>query len=110
MKLKLKNKNLTLADIVNLLLSDPHKVWSIPAAEALADYYTELENDWGIPLTFDRVAIRSDWMEFETLADARATFKSFRADVVDLDDWSEYLNDRTTVIKLPKGRLLVQNF
>ena len=36
MKLKHMNKNLTLADIVNLLLSDPHKSWSIPAAEALA--------------------------------------------------------------------------
>lgn len=104
------NKNLTLADIVNLLLSDPYKVWSVNAAKALADYYTELENDWNLPMEFDRVAIRSAWMEFDDLDDARATYKNFRADVVDLDDWAEYLNDRTEVIKLPNGRLLVQNF
>lgn len=104
------HQNLTLADIVNLLMSDPYKTWTLEAAEALADYYTELENDWDLPLEFDRVAIRSAWMEFDDLADARATYKNLRADVFDLDDWSEYLNDVTTVIKLPKGRLLVQNF
>ena len=104
------HQNLTLAEIVNLLLSDPCAKWTVEAAEALADYYIELENDWGMPLTFDRVAIRCDWAEYKNLREVRATYKNLRADVVDLDDWAEYLNDETEVIKLSKGRLLVRNF
>jgi hypothetical protein len=105
-----KNKRLTYRELVKLLLKDAGKKWTREAAEFLADWYTEQENDWGLESTLDLVAIRSDWMEFDDLAEARANLRTDATDLLNNWEFLEYLHDETTVFELENGHYIIQNF
>jgi hypothetical protein len=108
--MKYQNKRLTLRQLVDLLLKDTYKKWTIPAAEFLADWYTEEESNWGIEYTLDLCSIRSTWMEFDDLAEARKNLGSSRTELLNNYEFLEYLHEETIVFELSNGHFLIQNF
>jgi hypothetical protein len=108
--MKLHNRHISYRTIVRLLLEDPLAKWTKPAAEFLADWYTEQENDWGIESNFDRVAIRCDWCEYENLEEVRNSYKIVATEDLNNFEFLEYLHDETTVFELENGHYIIQNF
>lgn len=60
-------KTLTTYDIANALLSDEFGGWSYAGAYALAEYLEELEEDCGMEMELDVVALRCEYSEFDSL-------------------------------------------
>ena len=60
---------LSTTEAANILLSDPCANWSRAGAFALVEYLEQLEEDTGEEIEFDRVAIRCDFSEYDSLAD-----------------------------------------
>jgi len=73
-------------DITNALLNDEHAAWSYNGAKALAEYLEQYEEDCGIELELDVVALRCEYMEEESLGKwARGYFSD--------DQLTEFLKD-----------------
>jgi len=84
---------------MHLLLGDE---WTYDGAWALAEWIEETERDLGEEWELDRVALRCDFSEYKTSAEALAQY-----DHIDtLDD----LRDETIVIDVPGGGVIVQDF
>ena len=93
---------LTTNEIANELANDEFAGWTHNAARALAEWIEETERDLGEEWEFDRVALRCDFSEYETPAEALAEY-----DHIDtLDD----LRNETAVIDVQGGGVIVQNF
>lgn len=60
-------KTMTTSDIANELHSDEYGGWSYAGAYALAEYLEELEESTGKEMELDRVAIRCDFTEYDSL-------------------------------------------
>lgn len=60
-------KTLTTSDIAHELLQDESANWSYNGAYALANYLQEYEEETGEEMEFDRVAIRCDYSQYESL-------------------------------------------
>lgn len=60
-------KTLTTSDIAHCLLQDENANWSYNGAFALAEYLEEYEDSTGETLEFDRVAIRCDYSQYDSL-------------------------------------------
>jgi hypothetical protein len=58
---------LTTAQAAHLLIDDQNANWSYAGAFALVEHLEELEDSTGESMEFDRVAIRCDWSEYESL-------------------------------------------
>lgn len=83
------------------LLADEYASWNYDEAEALVNFYEELEDQQGEAIEFDRVAIRCEWTS--------ATEEEVR-EMYDIDgDVSEYLNDRGYCLEVGNS-LLFLNF
>jgi hypothetical protein len=54
-------------DITNALFNDKHAAWSYNGAKALAEYLEQYEEDCGIDLELDVVALRCEFSEFASL-------------------------------------------
>lgn len=87
---------LTTNQAAHILLSDDNANWSYSGAMALCEYLEQVEDDCGIEIEFDRVAIRCDFSEFASLEDwAKDYFSDW---IVDLDiDVNETLSDGSRV-------------
>ena len=57
------------SEIAHELLQDENANWSYNGAYAIANYLQDLEEDTGELIEFDRVAIRCDYSEYESLQD-----------------------------------------
>ena len=89
------------------LLNDEYANWSYDGTKALFDYLTDLEEDTGEQIEFDRVALRCDFSEYDNLEDILSQYDGINT----LED----LQDNTTVIEVQKYDLtitgyLIQNF
>lgn len=91
--------------------------YSIYGYEALLDFYNEIDEDWEL----DVIAICGDWTEYDSDLSCfeNDLINDFGYLVEDIDnipfeDVAEYiteaLEERTTVIKLDNGNLLVMAF
>ena len=97
-------------EAANILLEDEFANWSHNAALAIIEYYEGLEEDLGESIDLDRVAIRGDWSEYKSVAEAVECYD---------EDWEEgkkrreaalaYFKERTNVITC-EGGLLIQPF
>lgn len=113
--------------VANDLLCDSYANWSNEAAQALAEWYEELEQEGGDAIEYDRVAIRCTWSEFtadELLAnygylvdehqqehDLPDQLNEHAVEDWDIDQWADFLNRHTCIIDLPSNnRLLVMEF
>jgi len=62
----------------------------------------------GEPIEFDPIAIRCEWSEYDTLAEA---YKELRYDYTYVEgEAREYFNDNTQIIELDNGHVLVSEF
>jgi len=86
------------------------------ATEALYNYYEELSDGLSEPIDFDPVAIRCEWSEYDTLAEA---YEQYMGDDKDLPEEQrrttdeqqlEYFEDNTQIIELDNGHVLVSEF
>ena len=83
---------------INDLLAD----WTYNEAEALVNFYEELEDQQGEAIEFDRVAIRCDW--------TKATEEESR-EMYDIEgDVREYLDDHGYCLEVEQGSFLFLNF
>jgi hypothetical protein len=87
---------------INDLLADENASWTYDEAEALVNFYEELEDQQGEAIEFDRVAIRCEWTK-ATEEEAREMY-SIEGDV------SEYLNDHGYCLEVEEGSFLFLNF
>lgn len=101
---------LSTSEIIDLLLADEYAKWSLSAAQTLAEYYEELELDSGQELELDRVLIRTEWSEYDSLADIRSAYKnSCNEDYTD-QEFLEWLADETTFFELENKHYLIYAF
>lgn len=112
-------ETLTTSEIASRLFEDENAGWSYAGAHALAEYLEELEADTGTEIEFDRVAIRCDFSEHESLQEwAKDYFGTdrnvkgwrYHLDISEDDEEDgaddkirEYINDRGTLIEFDGG-------
>ena len=105
--------NLSSDEAIKLLKDDDNADWSWSGATALIEYLEDLEDSLDKPIQFDRVAIRCEFSEYESVLQAAEQY-GFDADEGDEIDEIEaaalkYLEDRTTVIQF-EGGVIIQQF
>lgn len=95
--------------------------FSHEALEALFEYLEEYSESTGEPVELDVIAICCDWEEHDSVCNAAHDY-GWRADEQDEDEtepeWRErcneealeYLRDRTAVLELSDGGVVIQQF
>lgn len=99
-------------DIANRLMRDDNAKWSRSGAYALADYLQELEDSIGEEGELDVVAIRCEFSEFSSAAEAAGEY-GWSADESEYDDANEaaalsWLSNRTSVIEFNGGIIIAK--
>jgi len=79
--------------------------FSYNALEALHDYYMELEDDSGIAIELDVIAICCDWSEYDTAIKAALDYSDETFE--DETDALEFLEGETTVLTFSTGILIM---
>lgn len=83
--------------------SDTYKNnFSYEGLRALYDYLEEYEESTGEVIEFDPIALCCEWSEYQDIKDVKKNY----SDIKSLDD----LKDKTTVIELDNGGLLIAEF
>ena len=85
-------KTISENEFIEDLLSDEYASWTYDGARALYEYLTDLEEDTGEQIEFDRVALRCDFSQYDNLEDILNQYN----DINTLED----LQDNTTVLKV----------
>ena len=102
------------SEIVAALLSDDYAKWTHEAAQALAEYLEEYEQDCDIELELDVVALRCTYSEYDSLEDWITEYYSedietaFKSAGVDLEG-DESNDERDELIRshiLDQGHLI----
>lgn len=84
--------------------------FSYDGTEALYNYYEEYSEDMGTPFEFDAVAIRMDWSEYDSLAEAYKDYAYEVTDDMTDEDIIAYFEDNTTLIELDNGHVLLMTY
>ena len=87
--------------------SERKEQFSYGAACALFDYYEQIEQDTGEEMELDVVAICCDWTEYDTALEAA---RAYDFDKEDEDKALSYLTNKTIVLPLEGGNVVVLNF
>ena len=97
---------MTTYECAKALTHDEYANWTRSGAFALVEYLEQIEEDCGIQIDFDPVALRCEFTEYESAIDAAAQYTSeFTTEAAAL----EYLQDHTTVIEFDGG-VIIQDF
>ena len=106
--------------VVSELMSDEYANWTYEGATALAEWYEQLSEDMGQDIEFDRVAIRCDWSEMSREEAVDLNQFHYRDHPRDpawavnceefMEGFMDELQNRTQVIELENGNLLVMEF
>ena len=108
-------ETLSTYEIADRLHKDENGGWSYAGAYALAERLEEMEEDTGTELECDRVAIRCDFAEFDSLQDwASGYFSELPEEIgescLELDDAiREYIWDHGDLIEF-NGGIIVSSF
>ena len=102
-------------EIADALLKDENAAWSLNGAKALAVYLEEYEQDCGIELELDVVAIRCTYTECEDLEEwahsyftnnqFKALFEDLEGDDLD-EEIAQYIEERGTLIEFEGGAIV----
>ena len=100
-------KTINESEFIDSLLKDDYASWTYDGARALYEYLTDLEEDIGEQIKFDRVALRCDFSEYNNLEEILSQYDGI--------DTLEDLQDNTTVVEVQKYDLtitgyIIQNF
>jgi hypothetical protein len=83
--------------------------WSWSSGLAMGNYLINIEE----PIEYDLIAILCDYVEYEDIVSAAVNY-DFSPDEWDEDEVNdqalEYLQNRTTVIQVEGGKVIVQNY
>ena len=102
---------LTTSSAIELLKVDQYARWSRHGAAALVEYLENVEEECGIEIEFDHVALRCDFSEYKSALEA-ATQCGFEPTAFQAEDDAaslEWLQDRTQVIEF-EGGVIIRNF
>jgi len=113
-------ETLSTNEVAERLLADENANWTWAGAQALAEYLEELESDMGEEIEFDRVALRCDFSQWDSLQEwAHDHFSNAWEELgidetdLDSDEFDEairdYINDRGTLIEFDGG-IIVSSF
>ncbi len=92
-------------EITDALTNDENAAWSYNGAKALAEYLEEYEEDCGVELELDVVALRCEFTEFASLEEWLTSYygetleEAFKSAGVDLDG-DEDEEERADLIRL----------
>lgn len=95
-------------EFINDLISDDYASFSREGAKELYEHLTDWEEDLGEVYDFDRVAIRCEWSEYESLEKCLENYDGINT----LDE----LCDHTTVLNIhdymgkDTGRIIIADF
>lgn len=100
-------------DIAQYLLDDSCKAWTRSGALAMAEWLEEMEEDCGMEMDFDAVAIRCGYAEYKSVIDAASEY-GWEPDASEYAEQQEtaarhYLEAKTE-IRLFSGGVLVLCF
>jgi hypothetical protein len=117
---QMKN-TLTTSQAAHILIDDENARWSRAGAFALVEHLEQMEEECGQEIEFDRVALRCDWSEYDSLGDwAEAFFGGIHEacaalrigathDGLEDDTIREYINDHGQLIEFDGG-VIVSSF
>ena len=103
---------LNTSEAASLLMADDNAAWSMAGAFALVEYLEQVEEDCGTEIEFDRVAIRCEYSEHESLQGwAETWFESYQyAGALDpADAIRDLIQDRGQLIEFDGG-IIVSEF
>jgi len=102
-------------DIANALLNDKHAAWSYNGAKALAEYLEQYEEDCGVELELDVVALRCEYSEWDNLEDwghsyftdnqFKSLFKDLEEDDLD-EEIAQYIEEQGILIEFEGGAIV----
>lgn len=81
--------------------------FSYAGKRALFDYLENLEEDTGEKIELDTVALCCEYSEYDSALEAA---QEYNEDVTDEKEAREYLEDRTVIIDVSTGGVIIQNF
>lgn len=79
-------------------------------ANAVQDYYEQLSEDLGEDIEFDPIAWCCEWAEYNSITEAMNDYKQDGDDELSKAEMLAWFEDKTTVIELDNGHVLVQEF
>ena len=104
---------MTTYECAKALTHDEYASWTRSGAFALIEYLEQIEEDCDMSISFDPIALRCEYSEYESLEDfAIDHFGSMYGKGVDKSepkDLKEYIEDNGTLIEFDGG-IIVQNF
>lgn len=89
--------------------TDRKDAFSYDGKRALFDYLTDLEADTGENIELDVIALCCEYNEYDSAIEAADEYQEFDSGMTEALALA-YLQDKTTVIKLPKGGVIIQAF
>ena len=99
---------LNTSEAASLLMADDNAAWSMAGAFALVEYLEQVEEDCGTEIEFDRVAIRCEYSEHESLQEwARYYFNS--EDEGNAEKIRDFIHDHGQLIEFDGG-IIVSEF
>ncbi|MBW2648414.1 MAG: hypothetical protein JRC53_01130 [Deltaproteobacteria bacterium] len=106
-------ETLSTSQAANMLVQDENAGWSYNGATALIEYLEQMEEECGMEIEFDRVAIRCEYSEYKTAIECAENY-DFESDEDDDEDDQEesalrYLHDNTSVIEF-EGGIIIQDW
>jgi len=96
-------KTLSTCEAANILIDDEFSNWSRRGAFAIVEYLEGLEYETGHETEFDRIAIRCDFTEYESLL---AMFEDTVGDASNLPDDESERDDEIRAYILDHGALI----
>ena len=107
-------QTLTTYEVAHLLLKDKeNNGFTYEGCFALAEYLEQWEQDLGEEIELDVVAIRCEWTEYASLAEAYEDYTQDRDDRSD-EFISRYFEERTNLIKFEgekkEQRIMLQQY
>ena len=107
---------LNTSEAASLLMADDNAAWSMAGAFALVEYLEQVEEDCGTEIEFDRVALRCEYSEHESLQEwARYYFTDeMRFDLLEgsenpADTICDYIHEHGQLIEFDGG-IIVSEF
>ena len=84
--------------------------FSLEGAKALFNYFDEYSDETGEPMEFDPIAWLCDFSEYDSAQEAYEEYEGSNADTYNEREALDWLQERTQVIELDNGHILVGAF
>ncbi len=101
---------MTTYECAKALTHDEFASWSRGGAFALVEYLEQLEEDCGMSIEFDHIALRCEYSEYKSLQDFAEQFWLTSSQRLTRDEViKDYIEHRSTLIEFDGG-IIVQDF